>query len=146
VDRKTRGYGKRFWSTQESVARLQRYANNGMSINVGSNAKTPVGRDFHLATNGDINPTPQFEIVRPTGTAVFLSVYTSILRSRQWCLVVTRKASLRPSLEGLKERDAGRIQHLVGISGRFVFFFSTDPDFEVAVQGISIFAPPNICI
>jgi fibronectin-binding autotransporter adhesin len=30
---------------------------NGTSTNVGSNAQTPVGGDFHLVTNGDINPT-----------------------------------------------------------------------------------------
>jgi hypothetical protein len=30
---------------------------NGASTNVGSNAQTPVGGDFQLVTNGDINPT-----------------------------------------------------------------------------------------
>jgi autotransporter-associated beta strand protein len=30
---------------------------NGASINVGSNAQTPVGGDFKLVTNGDLNPT-----------------------------------------------------------------------------------------
>jgi hypothetical protein len=30
---------------------------NGASTNVGSKAQIPVGGDFHLVTNGDINPT-----------------------------------------------------------------------------------------